>query len=232
MELMRINCLGLKLVVAVAAIIFLPVTCPASEAFDFISDVVRSWERCLIADSRIKSSEKNDFVSMMKDLQVFGYEIQQANSLVQRHTRSKNDLIKESAFRFSQLYAAIVTNNDQAIDLLEDVLNDPRDAVSNQGTSLRKFSDNAARNEQLWRMMLDVTVLSTYALMDENRVEGGKLPYLRITKNERDQLRVALRKTFGEKVTEGIKAGQFPLEGSGGLLWVFLSKPWKMADAR
>src|SRR5262249_49553378 len=155
-----------------------------------------------------------------------------ANSLVQRHTGSKNDLIKESAFRFSQLYAAIVTNNNQAIDLLEDVLNDPREAVSNQGTSLRKFSESAARNEQLWRMMLDLTVLSTYALMDENREEDGKLPYLRITKNERDQLRLALRKTFGEKVTEGIKAGQFALEGSGGLLWVFLSQPWKMADTR
>src|SRR5262249_41912252 len=147
MMLITFNCTRLKLVVAVAALIFLPVTCFATEAFDFMSDVIRSWERCLIADSRIKGSEKNDFVSTMKDLQVFGYEIQQANSLVQRHTGSKNDLIKESAFRFSQLYAAIVTNNNQAIDLLEDILNDPREAVSNQGTSLRKFSENAARNE-------------------------------------------------------------------------------------
>ena len=229
---MRIHCLGLKLVIAVAAIIFLPVTCPASEAFDFMSDVIRSWERCLIADSRIKSSEKNDFVSMMKDLQVFGDEIQRANSLVKPHTESKNELISKSAIGFSKLYAAIVTNNEQTIDLLEDVLNDPRDFVSKQGTWLRKFSENTARNEQLWRMMLDLTVLSTYALMDENRVEDGKLPFLRITRNERDRLRLVLRKTFGEKVTEGIKAGQFPLEGSGGLLWVFLSKPWKMADAR
>jgi hypothetical protein len=232
MKLMRINSLGLKLVVVVAAIIFLPVICSASEAFDFMSDVIRSWERCLIADSRIKGSKKNDFVSTMKDLQVFGYEIQHANSLIQRHSRSRNDLIKESAFRFSQLYAAIVTNNEQAIDLLEDVLNDPRDVISKQGTWLRKFSENTARNEQLWGMMLDLTVLSTYTLVDENRMEDGNIRFLRITKNERDQLRAALRKTFGEKVTEGIKAGQFPLEGSGGLLWVFLSKPWKMADAK
>jgi hypothetical protein len=224
--------LRLKLVVVVTAVLFLAVTCRASEEFDFMSDVIRSWERCLIADSRIKSRENTDFVSTMKDLKVFGDEIRQANSLVQRHTRSKNDLVKESAFRLSQLYVAIVTNNDQAIDLLEDVLNNPQDAVSNQGTWLRKFSENAARNEQLWRLMLDVTVLSTYALMDEHRVEGGKLPYLRITKNERERLLLSLRNTFGEKVTEGIKGGQFPLEGSGGLVWVFLSKPWKMADAR
>jgi hypothetical protein len=232
MGLLRFNCLGLKPVVALAAIIFLPFPCLATEPFDFVSAVIRSWERCLIADSRIKSSEKDDFVSLMKDLQVFGDEIQQANSLVKPHTKSENELIRKSAIGFSKLYAAIVTNNEQAIDLLEDALNDPRDFVSKQGTWLRKLSENTARNEQLWRMMLDLTVLSTYALMDENRVEDGKLPFLRITKNERDRLRLALRKTFGEKVTEGIKAGQFPLEGSGGLLWVFLSKPWKVADAR
>jgi len=95
---------------------------------------------------------------------------------------------------------------------------------------LRKLSENLAANDESWRMLADATVLSTYCLVDQNRTENGKLKFLTITTEEKKAVINQLVRVFGPGIKGGPKGGQHYLEGSGALLYSFLSRGWKPSD--
>ena len=204
----------------------------ATEPFDFVADVIRSFGNCKIASAGFKGIEDADVTSLMRTLLVFTHEMRIAHSAIEPHIESENELLRETANNFSFVYLSIIKNHEELLDFIEQTLNDLDDAVSQQGTRLRRVSENTARNEELWRMLIDVVVMTAYTLVDQTRTEEGQLRFLTITGAERDSLRSALLRVFGESVTEGIKAGQLPVDGSGGLLWEFLARPWKTTDER
>jgi len=203
----------------------------ASEPFEFVSRVIRSLHTCKIADERIKSSKGQGFVSHMKDFVVFGNGIRLANKIIAPYVNSKNKLIGVSATLFSTTYSSIVAINDRMLTLIEEALNDPGKAASEQGTYFRRLSENRAINEELWRMLPKAIVLTTYSLVDQNRTQAGKLRFLTITKAERDTLRSELLTKFGEKVKEKLKGGLSSVDASAALLWTFLAKPYDTSDS-
>lgn len=218
----------------VAIFLFLlgsPYPALASEPFEFISDVIQSLGICRIADDHIKGSETHDIISTMKNIRVFSNSIQHADSIIQQHMESDNELIKESAANFSFIYSSIVKNNTQLLDFIEETLNKPDDALFPQGTWMRRLSEYMATNEELWRTLVYATVMSTYTMVDMSRSEESNAGFLTIAAAERDMLKAELRKVFGDEVTGGMKAGQAPIDASGAVLWEFLAKAWKPADA-
>jgi len=202
----------------------------ATEPFDFVADVIRSFETCKIASAGFKGIEDIDVTSLMRTLLVFTHEMRIAHSAVEPHIESENETIREAADHFSSIYLALIKNSEELLDFIEQTLNDPAEAVSREGTWRRRLSENTARTEELWRMLIDVTVLTAYMLVDPTRTEDGTLRFLTITRAERDSLRSAILRVFGKSVTEGIKSGQSPVDGLGALLWQFLARPWKTTD--
>ncbi len=217
-------------------LLFLVVVCgtpsflSASEPFGFVSDVIQSLQTCRIASDRIKENKDRNVLSLMKDVRVFISEIRQANSMMAQHANSNNELIRESSNNFSKIYSSIMANNERMLDFLEKTLNDLGQAASKQGTWLREASEIMAKNEELWRLLPQITVLTTYTLVDLNRTKEGKLSFLTITKAERDLLRSQLHSAFGDKVKEPMKGGALPIDVSAKLLWFFLAKPFNPSD--
>lgn len=204
----------------------------ATEPYNFITDVIRSFERLKIAADRIKNADNSDTVLFMKNTIVFNNEINFAAQLVKPHVSSNNNIIKESASGFYEIYLSIIKSNQVDISLFESALNNPKDTAANQGTFMRKFSENMALNEELWRGLVDATTLSTYTLVDDQRTDNGKLTYLTITSKEKESVMHQLVEVYGESIKNGAQGGQLPLEFSGGLLYYFLNQGHKPSDTK
>jgi len=168
----------------------------------------------------------------MKDIQVFSGEMRRANLVMAQHRKSRDEHIQKPSELLSKIYLAVSKNNEELLGFMEHTLNNPAEAAAQQGTWLRQLSENMAKNEELWRMLPMAAVMSTYALVDMNRTEDGKLSFLTVTKAELDSLRSDLRRTFADEIKVGAKAGQLPIAFSASLLWDFLSQPYKTADTK
>lgn len=220
------------LFVTLLAIFTFPNVAKATESYNFIGDVIRSLQSAQIAGERTKQGNSNDLVSQMKDIIVFNNGILEAAQFIKPHLASNNKLIKESAGSFHFIYSSIVENNENLLKTLENALNSIENTVAKQGTFLRKISESMAANEELWRMLLYATTMSTYCLVDQNRTENGKLKFLTITTKEKKSLIDQLVGVFGDRIKGGPKGGQLPLEGSGALLYSFLGQGWKPSDTK
>jgi hypothetical protein len=202
----------------------------ASEPYDFVSEVILTFQLCDIAGDRIQNAKPESLLVAMKDVKVFLDEIRIARGHIKPYLNSQNECIKSTAQGLYDVYSLVIANNEDLLDYLETILNNPKEHLPRDGTVLRKFSENMAANEQLWRSLLEVTVMSTYALVDIDNTEGGKLCSLTITDQERKNLIFQIEQAFGPKVKDGPKAGQYPLEACPSLLWSFLHKSWKSSD--
>ena len=78
-------------------IFFVPDISKATEPYDYISDVIRSFERLKIADERFKNSDNNTHVLFMKNIILFNKGINAAAQFIKPHVSSKNNLINKSA---------------------------------------------------------------------------------------------------------------------------------------
>jgi hypothetical protein len=210
----------------------LPNIVTASEPYNFISDVISSFQLCDIAGDRIKKAQGESFLVVMKSVNVYLDEIRAARGHIKPYLDSENENIKPTAKGYYEVYSLVIANNEDLLGYIETILNNPNDNLSKEGTVLRKFSEYLAADEQLWRSLLQVTAMSTYTLVDMNKTEGGKLCCLSITNQERKNLVNQIEQAFGPKVKGGPKGGQYPLEGSASLLWYFLNQGWKPSDQK
>ena len=204
----------------------------ATEPYEYLSDVIESLGICKIAEGRIKETDQQDNYSFMKGLRVFANEINRAKLTIERHTNSKNDLIREGARTYYNIYRAIVANKEEYLSFLEEKLNNPADAASKQGTWLRRESEIGAKNEALWRMLIETTAAATSSLLDMNLLKMGKTGYISITKKEKDSLTSKLKSKFGNDLPIGLKAGQYPIDASASTILEFLSDAWKTSDSK
>lgn len=219
-----------RLVLFLLAIILVPDFVGATEAYDFMSAVIKSFQSSQIAGERIKGSDSADIVSHMKDIIVFNNEIKAAAHFIKPHLSNGNELIKESANSFYTIYLSIIQNNENLLNTFEKAFNNIENSASKEGTFLRQLSENMAANEELWRMLLYATTMSTYTLVDQKRTEDGKLKFLTITSAEKKSLADQLVSIFGESIKYGPRGGQRPLEGSAALLYSFFNQGWKPSD--
>ena len=141
-------------------------------------------------------------------------------------------MIQKSADLLGNLLATITQNNQSLISFIEKSLNNPSLAESRKGTWTRRLSEHAASSEELWRMFPVAIAGVTHALVDRTTSRDGKLSHLRITKAELAQLNNRLIAAFGAQVSNGPKAGQFPIEASAALLCSFLNQGWKASDSQ
>jgi hypothetical protein len=209
--------------------LFVPITAFATEPFQFMSSAISALERSYIAREHIQSKGTESLLRRMTDMQTFASDFRRAKAIIEPHTRSQTKIIKESAEAFLAVFSGFIENTNDVLSIFEHAQNNPR--TFPEGTLNRKISAAMAETEQLWRDLMQATALSTYTLVNMDRTVNNKLAYLTITNTERNKLRVALRRAFGDKVTKGVKADLFPIEASGRLLWDFLHNNLRPADS-
>jgi hypothetical protein len=104
---------------------FIPNLAGATEAYDFMTAIIKSFQSSEIAGSRIKNSVSSDLVSQMKDIIVFNNEMRTAAGFTKPYLKSKNEIIRKSAESFLAIYSSIVQNNENLLNTFENAFNKP-----------------------------------------------------------------------------------------------------------
>jgi hypothetical protein len=222
-------------ILIISFVSILPNVVCATEAYNYMAAVISSLESCKIANERLKlsnSDEDETGTALMKDIIVTNSKIKEAAQFMEPYLLSKDETTKMSAKEFAATYAFIIQNNEDLLNFIEHTFNNIDDYADKQGTYTRKLSGFMATNEELWRMIPKLVALSTYALVDNERIEDGILKFLKISSGEAEYLKGMLVSTFGEEVKSELKAGMFPLDVSATSLYIFFGKGWKFTDAK
>lgn len=178
-------------------------------------------------------SKAESSLDMMTQMIHFRNEMNVAADIIQKHTNSNNELIKQSADIYYFVYSGVADSENNFINFMENYFNDPNNAIAKPGTHAAKFGEIGARMTEFWKMLPDNTMLAAYSIMDMKRTEDGKVNRLTISEEEREMLVYKLDNAFGEVVKNGIRAGQKPVEASASFLYELLAKSkWKSSDAK
>ena len=204
----------------------------ATEPYDYFAALIESFRSIQIGNERISQIDTGDNTSFFKALIIFNNQVEEAANYIKPFTASDDVIIRETAIAYQKLYRAVIENNLSFMSFAEKSLNEINETAEAQGAFLRKAAEYSSQNEELWRLILQVTPLASHALVNQTRTENGKLAFLTITDQERTKILEMLVSVFGEKVTKKLSGGQLPIPTAGALLYGFLSnKKWKTADS-
>ncbi len=211
----------------------------AGESFEFASAAIRSLElasntRETLSPPEKLADETNTklvLIGAMTDIQIAMRKIETAESLIRPFTKSKDENTRISALGFDAAYLLLIKAFNGSLSTMDKFVNLGCDMISSQwGTFSRQFSEHLVAADEAWKMLLDCAVGVTHILVDEDRLEEGKICYLTITSAEKKMLLEELN-GFGDSIKHGPKAGQHPTEAAPAVLWKFLNKGWKPSDS-
>ncbi len=180
--------------------------------------------------SEVPSRDTN-FVSsagqLMYEVKLAAKDYECAASIVASYKSSKNEAIQTAAEAAYRVYTSIVALDQQLINEYKKVLDGKvRDAETS--AFVERIADLAARKDEVWKTLPIASVSAAHALVALPKTKGGKLEQWNIIAAQRNVLKIEIRKTLGEMVTAGAKAGQSSVEACGALLYEFLSNTeWK-----
>ena len=234
----------IKMMAALINIMLLVGFAYAGEPFNFSMAVIDSLHFAAVAKERLITSRKysqgqfdDEFSKLISSMTTIKSAISNLNlaiSQIQPFLNSETIIIRESSESFVLGYKTITQVLNNELIFLEKIGNQgPEEFLSKRGTLAKEMSEQSARADTGWRMILTATVLSTYALVDDKRTIEGKLGHLKLTSNEKKELLRRLETLFGKSVNQEPKEGQRPVEVAPKLLWKFLNdKSWKTSHDR
>ncbi len=211
---------------AVIIWLVLPQVASATEQFDFASAVIQSLWSAKIANEREKPGDVGE---TMTALITFSSEIRQAGKLLDKYASSSDQSISHPAQVLQLVYSTVADIGDEMVDLLEQTLNDPNGALSQPGTLMRRTSELRSSMDETWRMLLPLLAGVAQALVDHERLEHGKIIYLKITDEEKSMLLRQLEDAFSDEV-RSLKGETHAIDASAALFWKFLDSKWRSSD--
>ena len=131
------------------------------------------------------------------------------------------DLNKEASINFKRMYSPEVLNNHSQI---------------NQGEEMEKIGNMRAAQEQMLELLIDESKLTPAALVSKAIGDNGKMNYLSITLEQKDELLQDLLNDFGNKVK--VKKEDFKTSGiqtidlSGWVIFNTLNSGYKTIEDR
>lgn len=132
---------------------------------------------------------------------------------------SNDDLIKRSSQFAHTLYGAQAALHRRMAEIIAKAM-DARET----GNITNTLAQVIVKSNEVHKDALALGGLVAHVLVDRQRVENDRLPYLRITGRERDTLIALLRRQFGPPVHERMQAGQHALVATAAMLHHWLSK--------
>ena len=194
----------------------------ATEAYDFVSTIIDSFEITNIARHRFLNNdfEKLDSTAQMTAVTVFKKELEKAAQRIEPFTKSKDKNTSLFARAYSLTYTRLIKNQDAVLDLYEKILNNPG---TEPGTVSRQIAEIMGEVDTLWREFFETTTLFTNMLVT-SKGDSGKLTHLIITSQEKKLIMDNLVRSFGDDVKVFPKAGIHSIDGSAASLYYFLDK--------
>ncbi len=209
----------------------------AERPFSYVYSVIHSLHWALDAKETIssfplKGDEPDFYLQAMTNTRIAAGKLSTARATINPFLESKNKYINKSADGFDVAYKGLLLSLDKSLTIFEKMANmTDEEAAINIGTISKEASEFAAQADEGWKLLVYATVASTYALVDNEREEDGKHPYLTITVEERGILLKELEELFGDKIKVGLQAGQHSTIGAPAVLWGFLTQEgWKPSD--
>ena len=102
-------------------------------------------------------------------------------------------------------------------------------ARSQPGTVMRRAAEIKSSMDETWRTLPVILAGVAHALVDPDRLEHGKVMYLKITDEERSALLRQLEDSFSDDI-KSFEGESHAVDGSAAMLWKFLTDKWRSSD--
>lgn len=205
--------------------------------FNFVMAVIQSihwsWDaKETLSSSPLTGSEPDFYLQAMTTMRSGMSKLQLARNRVAPFVDSQNKYIHTSAKGFNTAYTILLTSIGNSLGVLEKMGNmSDEEAALQIGTISKEASEHLTKTDEGWKLLTYAAVGTTYVLVDNEREEDGKRPYLMITADEKAALLKELDKLFGDRIKGGLQAGQHGTLGAAAVLWQFLTQEgWKPSD--
>jgi hypothetical protein len=209
----------------------------SSEPYLFIDDLIQVTSYIDSSVQRFKLSEEeygdDDIYAttkMMKGFRTAIYDLEQAKIYLKEHINSKNEMINSSAAAMLSALDLLIKNYNGSIKYLEQLYSSTKEI--DVGEQMGGGSKLTADRDEILKLCMTASIMATYSLVSDVPDKNGKLPYLTITTEERDNLKKKLEDYFGEKIKDGLKAGQSLSITPAAALYEFLKRDFIPADKR
>lgn len=189
-----------------------------SEPYRFAYRAIESLSIAKEADAATDATKMTNFPMMLLAFNraAAGYDC--AARIGSALASSNDDVIKKASKLAHTLYGAQAGLHRAMAETVAKAMD-----ASEMGSVANAFARLTVEVNQVHKETTHLGVMVTFALVDSQRVEDNRLPYLRITGRERDALIALLRRQFGPEV-EGGMAGKHALVATAAMLHEWLSK--------
>ena len=164
-----------------------------TKPFDFAYDVIQSlsWAadaRQIVVSIESSGNEATDAFNGMTNARIAIGKLERANDSIQRYANSKNEAMRVAVTGFDTCYKELISALNASIQTEEKLMN-----VSDKqqlGAVINDASQWAAQADEGWKLLVFATAASTHALIDNERLDDGKIAYLNITAAEKNSWRM------------------------------------------
>lgn len=210
----------------------------ASEAYDYASasiealNVVKEATSTPVKNSSQSGVEKMKAVMRSSVAQTRAFVL--ARSKIKQFSGSKDEIVRNSTKILDGLFEMFQTTSEQNTDGCEKVLNNPREALENQGSGMRRIFELQEQSKSNWALYTkNGGPAIAFALIDIKRIsKEGTLHHLQITNAEREKLKRQLVQAFGLSIKGGFDKTFIANRVPAAVLWDFFnSEKWESADS-
>ena len=214
--------------------------------FEFVRDYVQGLG--MIKSSFVDSAtvingtyeneiEKGSAIMQSFSSQLYNFEI--AKNLLKQYQNSPDELIKDITKKTLFAYSQLEDLNKEASNNFKrmyspEVLNNPEHL--NQGEEMEKIGNLRAAQEQILEILIDESKLTPAILISKAVGDNGKMNYLSITLEQKNELLQDLLNNFGDKLKANkediIKAGLQTIDLSGWIIYNTLNSGYKTINDR
>ncbi|MCX5714175.1 MAG: hypothetical protein NT033_05075, partial [Candidatus Omnitrophica bacterium] len=172
-----------------------------TQEFEFVRDYIQglsSWKSSIERhmDANYDRMQNNDngihkSVVLMKNLRLANGDLNITKQLLERYKNSSNEIVRQAVQYALVNYDALVKINDKGIELQEklnssELIKDP--TKFDQGAAVSEMSKISANKDYVSESLLQISTMVALSLVDKNPDKDGKLTYLIVTSDERNQL--------------------------------------------
>jgi hypothetical protein len=155
-----------------------------------------------------------------------------AESQVSPYIKSSNEAIQASSEMASMAFARLADLQDESAAQYKSFLDSIGEGNLKPGTMLDERAKLGASYDETWKILPMAATAGTYAVVEEDPATG-RMSGLALTAKQRDEILQKLRSTFGNEITQGVKAGQISLVAAAAVLYeVIGNQPRKTRDSK
>jgi len=162
--------------------------------------------------------------------------IKDAQITFDRFKNNKDKTIKQSATLISGSLLMLGMTMDNAIELVEKMLNmNDKEFIANNGTFTKKTAEIAEEMNKNWKLYAETSISVTYTLIDgmgdvKNANLNSKLSKLNITKTQLAELKATVKSKFSKQVNQKDKNKLAWVDMPPVFLMDFLNDSWKTSN--